>query len=70
MNECELVIFVSTIACSLTKCLSEDELAILAAVFTQLGDTIATILTHREFIEKCEGNNKNARLLKDLRINQ
>ncbi|NLC18628.1 MAG: hypothetical protein GX757_05300 [Clostridiales bacterium] len=55
MNECELVVFVSTIACSLAKCLSEDELAILAAVFSQLGDTIETILTHREINEKCEG---------------
>lgn len=51
MNECELVVFISTVACSLAKCLSTDELALLADVFSQLGDTIATILTHRELNE-------------------
>jgi len=56
MNECELVIFVSYIACSLAKCLSEDELALLSAVFVQLGDTIATMLTKREISEKFEDN--------------
>jgi len=53
MNECELVFLVSSIACSLAKCLTADELSILAAVFSQLGDTIETILTQRELAEKC-----------------
>lgn len=51
MNECELVIFISSFACALSKCLSSDELSLLAAAFTQLGDTIATILTQREICD-------------------
>jgi len=54
MNECELVILVSTIACALAKCLTSDELALLASVFSQLGDTLETILTQREINEKCD----------------
>lgn len=48
MDECELIVFVSAVACSLSKCLSTDELTLLSAVFTQLGDSLATILTRRE----------------------
>ena len=48
MDECELVMFISTVACSLAKCCSTDDLTILSAVFSQLGDTLATILTKRE----------------------
>ncbi|NLO10226.1 MAG: hypothetical protein GX129_10230 [Clostridiales bacterium] len=58
MDECELVVFVSSIACSLSKCCSTDDLAILSAVFTQLGDSLATILTKRELCDKIVTNNK------------
>jgi len=47
MNSCELVTFVSAAACSISKCVSREELEVLAAVFTQLGDSISTILAHR-----------------------
>lgn len=57
MDECELVLFVSTVACSLAKCCSTDDLTILAAAFTQLGDTLATILTKRELCEATTTNN-------------
>lgn len=56
MSECELVAFISTVACTLSKCCSTDELTILSVVFSQLGDTLATILTKRELNE----NNSNA----------
>ncbi len=48
MDECELVTLVSAIACTMSKCLSDDDLTLLAAVFSQLGDTLATIITKRE----------------------
>ena len=48
MNSCELVTFISSAACALSQNCTEDELAILAAVFSQLGDTLDTILVHKE----------------------
>ncbi|HHX13123.1 MAG TPA: hypothetical protein GX731_09890 [Clostridiales bacterium] len=57
MDECELVIFVSTVACSLAKCCSTDDLTIMSAVFSQLGDTLATILTKRQLCETTTKNN-------------
>lgn len=55
MNSCEFVTFISVVACSLTSCCSKDELSLLAAVFTQLGDTLATILTREEICSRDEG---------------
>ena len=60
MSECELIALISTIACTLSKCCSTDELTILSVTFTQLGDTLATILAKREF---CEKANNNAKLI-------
>lgn len=37
MDECELVSLVTAVACGISKCCSDDEMNILAAVFTQLG---------------------------------
>lgn len=48
MNSCELVTLVSSLACTLTKCYSNEELAVLAAILSQLGDTLTTILAHDE----------------------
>lgn len=49
MDECELITLVSAIACAISKsCSDDDELALLAAIFSQLGDTLATIITKRE----------------------
>ena len=48
MNSCELTTSVTAIANALACRLSDDELALLAAVLVQLGDTIATIVTQRE----------------------
>lgn len=52
MDECELIIFISTIACTLSKCYTDDELSMLAAIFTQLGDSLSTILTKRNLCDK------------------
>lgn len=51
MTSCELVTFVTSIACILSDSCDTDELSVMAAVFTQLGDTIATILAHRDSCE-------------------
>lgn len=58
MDECELIVLVSTVACTLSKCCSTEDLSILSVVFTQLGDTLATILTKRDLCEKTTANNK------------
>lgn len=43
MNGCELVTFISTLACAITQDKTIDEISVLAAIFTQLGDSLATI---------------------------
>ena len=43
MNPCAFVNFISLLACEITKDKSQDEVAILAAFFTQLGDTLSTL---------------------------
>ena len=35
--------YITAIANGLAECLSDDELALLAAAFVQLGDTLATL---------------------------
>jgi dolichol kinase len=47
MDDCELVAFITALACGISKCFSEEEIEILGASFTQLGDTLATILVKR-----------------------
>lgn len=51
MGECELIAFISTVACALAKCCSTDDLTLLSVVFTQLGDTLATITTKRQLCD-------------------
>ena len=43
MQNCEFVTFISALACTIAKGKSENELNILSAFFSQLGDTLATI---------------------------
>ena len=43
MNPCAFVNFISLLSCEIAKDKSQDELAILSAFFTQLGDTLATL---------------------------
>ncbi len=51
MNSCEFVTFISALACTIAKDKSDEEIAVLATFFTQLGDTLATITA---FDAKCE----------------
>lgn len=66
MDECELVTLVSLVACSISKCCSTDEISILAAVFSQLGDTLSTILTKREL----DNNNNHSKKADDCDLLQ
>lgn len=43
LNSCELVNLISTLACLIAKGKSNDEISLLGAFFTQLGDTLATL---------------------------
>lgn len=52
MQSCELVAYISAIACLISKCFSKEELPIIATFFTQLGDTLQTIITNEEISSK------------------
>lgn len=43
MNPCLFANFISVLACNIAKGKTQEELAILSAFFTQLGDTLATL---------------------------
>lgn len=48
MNGCELVTLVSTLACIISQDKTADEIALLATIFTQLGDSLVTIAITKE----------------------
>jgi len=52
MNSCELVTLVSFLSCLISNSYEDEELAVLAAVFTQLGDSLATILANKDLLDK------------------
>lgn len=56
MNTCEQVMLITLIACSIFECFSEDEITLLAAQFSQLGDTLETMLASNAV---CQENNSN-----------
>ncbi|NLU24470.1 MAG: hypothetical protein GXW99_07155 [Clostridiales bacterium] len=47
MGGTELAVSINALAVTLAKCLTEEELEITAAMFTQIGDTLATIAIRR-----------------------
>lgn len=51
MNSCELTTAVTAIANSLACGRTADEIELLGVLFTQLGDTLLTIATHRNICE-------------------
>lgn len=57
MKSCDLVLTVTALACALSECCTQDELTILSVMFTQLGDTLATILTQEEICAKQQTEN-------------
>ena len=56
MNDCDLIVTITAIACGIIKCCSDDDISIMSAAFSQLGDTLATYLTQKEL---CENKQKN-----------
>lgn len=60
MDECELIYIITTIACAISKCCGDDEISLMAAAFTQLGDTLATIMVKRERINSNHDNTGNS----------
>ena len=52
LNECELITFVSAVACTISKSCTDDEISLLSSILTQLGDSLATILAKRALCSK------------------
>lgn len=52
MNNCSNLFFLSTIACQLSECLSEDELNALAADLVVLGDMLVNLVSHQQACAK------------------
>ncbi len=65
MQSCELVATITAIACAIANNCSEDEITVLAAAFSQLGDTLETILAQESInndqknIDKDQKNSNN-----------
>lgn len=65
MNSCELTATVTTLANGIACKLSDDELAALSTVLVQLGDTLATIATHRTL---CNNNLQKKNAVKNPKV--
>ena len=48
MDPCAFVNFISLLACEIAKDKTPEEIGILSAFFTQLGDTLATLALFRD----------------------
>lgn len=48
MGSTETVVAISALAAKIAEGRTDEDLAMLSALFVQLGDTIATIITHRQ----------------------
>ena len=49
MGNCEFVTLISVLACNIAKGKTPEEIAVLSALFVQLGDTLATLTTLDSF---------------------
>lgn len=58
MNSCELVNLVSMLTCLIVQNYNDNEIALLSAIFTQLGDSLATILANEAVLKECEEKEK------------
>lgn len=59
MNSCELVNLISMLTCLIVKNYNDEEIGLLAAIFTQLGDSLATILANNAALDSKKCSNKN-----------
>lgn len=53
MQSCELVMFVSSLACCIAKDRTDEEIALLSCIFSQLGDTLGTISAQEALCSSC-----------------
>lgn len=51
MDPCEFVTSITAIACVIANNFPKEELPLIAATLSQLGDTLATIITKQELCE-------------------
>ena len=65
MNACELTATITALANGIACKLSDNELAALSTVLVQLGDTLATILTHRTL---CNNSEKKGNATKNTEV--
>lgn len=54
MNSCTNLYFLSTLACKLAECFTEEELAVLSADLMALGDMLASVLAHQALCKNTE----------------
>ena len=60
MNSCELINLISMLTCLIVQNYDENEIALLAAIFVQLGDSLATYLANEDLFEQnCKNSNQN-----------
>lgn len=48
MNNCSNLLYLSAIACQLSECLSEEELAILSSDLVVLSDMLANLIERKD----------------------
>lgn len=48
MQSCEFVMSITALACNIAKNRTSDEISLIGAFFSQLGDTLATIAAQQE----------------------
>ncbi|MBR5246038.1 MAG: hypothetical protein IKV25_01545 [Clostridia bacterium] len=65
MNACELTASITLIANSLAGKMTDDELTALSTMLVQLGDTLATIVTHRSI---CNNQNEKGNALNNSEV--
>ena len=59
MNSCQLTASITAVANAISSKLNIEETTLLATVFVQLGDTLATIATQRAICEAKDDKGKN-----------
>lgn len=56
MQSCNLVMLISALSCEIAKDKTADELSLLGAVFSQLGDSLATIAAQKALCSSSESD--------------
>ena len=69
MQSCEFAMTITALACNLAQGKTPDEIALYAAFFSQLGDTLATITAHQEFCAPKDSDRKSVPNRRCFRVN-